>query len=124
MVTLKSPCAVQLRRIVCRPLQPDDMLCPLSPVRFRFLFRKLATVLGLDYLNLTWYSLRRGGATANFLAHGNLELTLQYGRWASSRNTKRYVMQGVAEAVKLSITPSLKLTLEESASYLADFVRR
>ena len=124
MVVLKSRLAVSAMRAACARLEPQERICSFHPAKLRSVFKDLCKVLQLSYLNLTWYSLRRGGATAHFLGHGNLELTLQYGRWSSNKNTRRYVMQGAAEAVKLSLQPRQLALLHEAAKPLGVFCRR
>ena len=86
-------------------------------------FKLLVQALEIDYLGLSWYSLRRGGATANFMLHGNMELTLQFGRWSSTRTSKRYVMQAVAEVVKMSLNNRQRALLREAAGNVHKFLR-
>ena len=104
-------------------LKPEQPLCPLAPYKLRQVFKLLCDALEIQYLGLSWYSLRRGGATANFMSHGNLELTLQFGRWSSTRTSKRYVMQAVAEVVKMSLNGHQQAVLREAGKYVHKFLR-
>ena len=58
------------------------------------------------------------------MSHGNLELTLQFGRWSSTRTSKRYVMQAVAEVVKMSLNGHQQALLREAGKYVHEFLRK
>ncbi|CAE7184465.1 unnamed protein product, partial [Symbiodinium necroappetens] len=83
MVVVESCVAVQWLREACSTLHPDDRLLFRGERFFRKLFHALVEFFETPGL-LTVYSLRRGGATWNFLFHGSMEKTLLRGRWSST----------------------------------------
>ena len=50
------------------------------------------------------YSLRRGGATAHFRKHGQMERTLIKGRWASTGAARQYIQEGLSVLAQLKIS--------------------
>ena len=71
---------------------------------FRKLFSKALTELDLESLNFRPYSLRRGGPTYEFQAHGLMEKVLLRGRWKNSNIARLYICDG------LSMLPRLKIS--------------
>jgi hypothetical protein len=52
------------------------------------------------------YSLRRGGATHDFLVHRDIARCLFRGRWADVRTGRIYIMDGAARMAELQTSPS------------------
>ena len=75
------------------------------------MFKELVGTLSLSQGNLAFYSLRRGGASHDFLAHGSMERTLLRGHWASTQAARVYVQDAAAEITSLCLS-------EESVSLL------
>eukprot|EP00438_Fugacium_kawagutii_P023234 Skav220498 [mRNA] locus=scaffold1191:96285:97199:- [translate_table: standard] len=73
--------------------------------QFRDQFRKLQ-----DYFNLQQpfrpYSLRRGGATADFRRFNSMERTLIKGRWGTSQAARQYIQEGLSVLTTITLTPS------------------
>ena len=65
-----------------------------SPAAFRTMFRRLAEAVGLDSAAFTPYSIRRGGATHDYMSHGNLDRSLVRGRWQTGRTARLYIKVG------------------------------
>ena len=76
-------------------LKPFESVIGLSPASARTRLKQLLEVLGLERFAFRWYSVRRGGATAQFRAHGQMEKILVRGRWESSRTARIYLTDGV-----------------------------
>ena len=72
--------------------------------RFRALFRNLVDHFELEGLYAV-YSLRRGGATWDFLMHNSMERTLLRGRWSSSSTARIYLQDTVATTSMLKLSP-------------------
>ena len=53
-------------------------------------------LLGISCLNIKAYSLRRGGASYDYLLHGNMTRTLTRGRWESLKTGKLYINDAAA----------------------------
>ena len=97
--------AARLLKAYLSKLQPGDMLLRRSPYKARQVLSCILEALELSSYGFTWYSLRRGGATTHFVANGNIEQTLEKGRWASTRSARAYITRAVAETVTLSLGP-------------------
>lgn len=52
------------------------------------------------------YSLRRGGATADFRMYNSMERTLIRGRWGTSQAARQYIQEGLSVLTKISISRS------------------
>lgn len=89
-----------------------------SGTAFRTAFSELLATLQLGHLNFKPYSMRRGGATHEMRAHGQMERTLVRGRWKNSNVARLYISDG------LSRLPSLRMNLRAKvlvAKYSAVF---
>eukprot|EP00438_Fugacium_kawagutii_P009954 Skav231148 [mRNA] locus=scaffold4611:65775:69738:+ [translate_table: standard] len=85
---------------------------------FRTSFRR---ILNYFQLGSTFrpYSLRRGGATADFRAHGQMERTLIKGRWGSTQSARIYIQEGLSALVKLQLSQNQATLIQ---SYSAQFL--
>ena len=63
-------------------------------------------------------SLRRGGASWDFLQHGQIDRTLDRGRWQHAKTAKVYVQTAVAEAADLALSAQCEADLKYFAQYL------
>lgn len=117
LVIVESAIAVKWLSQAMDYMAPNARLVGSSMPAFRQLFQNLVSHFELPGL-FALYSLRRGGATWDFLSHGSLERTLLKGRWSSSSTARIYLQDTVATISDLSLTP------EQSAyaRYLASLV--
>jgi integrase len=99
MVQLHCPMVVDLLHSHVRSLAAGARLSARTPQQLRGCLRDLVGDFSLSHVRYTWYSLRRGGATADFLEHGSMETTIVRGRWATGRTARLYVEQAVADSV-------------------------
>jgi hypothetical protein len=99
MVQLHCPVVLNLLRSHVRSLAAGARLSTRTPQQLRVCLRDLVGDFNLSHVRYTWYSLRRGGATADFLEHGSMETTIVRGRWATGRTARLYVEQAVADSV-------------------------
>ena len=107
MVVVQSTLANRvLQEAIARRL-PGEHVYSKGPAHFRKLFSELKQTFKISS-NLTVYSLRRGGATADFLGHGSMEMTLLRGRWASTSTARIYVQDAVATIAHLALTEEQK----------------
>ncbi len=104
MVQVHAPITVGALLDYVRTLDDGAALSARSPPQLRLWLRSLLRELGLHQVHYTWYSLRRGGATCDFLEHGSLETTLLRGRWACGRTARIYIEQAVADSVEATLT--------------------
>ena len=87
-------------------------------------FRKAFKSL-IDYFHLTQpfrpYSLRRGGATADFRAHGSMERTLIKGRWGSNHAARQYIQEGLSVLTTITLSKSQIQLLKHYAKIFIPF---
>eukprot|EP00438_Fugacium_kawagutii_P011728 Skav222902 [mRNA] locus=scaffold1489:76567:81134:+ [translate_table: standard] len=76
---------------------------PQGAQHFRDRFKEVLRFFKVEH-TFRPYSLRRGGATTDFKAHGQMERTLIRGRWASTGAARQYIQEGLSELVKMKIT--------------------
>lgn len=108
MVIINSRLANTWLRQACKNKPPHEPLLIDGPPAFRLLFRNLVNHFELSGLYAV-YSLRRGGATWDFLLHQSMERTLLRGRWTSSSTARIYLQDTVATVANLTLT-SLQTT--------------
>lgn len=76
---------------------PGELLAQgLTSRDFIAVFRWALTVLGVDHLPFTPYSMRHGGAVDAFLSGREVRLIQEDGRWTASRTMKRYLQVRMA----------------------------
>ena len=81
VVTIDEPLVGFWLRQACEGVLNDAQLMTGGPHQFRTFFQQAVTTSGLQELGFKPYSLRRGGATHDFLFHHNVQRTLMRGRW-------------------------------------------
>ena len=117
MVVVNSVFANHYLRLACRSLRSCDHLLPGGASSFRLLFNNLVDFFQLAGLYAV-YSLRRGGATFDFLMHQSMERTLLRGRWSSTSTARIYLQDTIATVASLSLTPVQKAHALRAASVL------
>ena len=85
---------------------------------FRHQFKQLLQFFRLS-ANFRPYSLRRGGATADFRRFNSLERTLIKGRWGTSQAARQYIQEGLSVLTQITITESQQQLLQAYAQLLA-----
>jgi hypothetical protein len=103
MLVVESHLAVTFLRLAVHGKPPGMPMLTMKPQRMRLLFQHLKSLFGITE-QLQLYSLRRGGATWDFLSHGSMERTLLRGRWASSSTARIYLQDAVAAVSLLSLS--------------------
>ena len=114
---------------VCRRLHqwihscgPKAPLCPPAHV-WRRQFADILTALSFDKWDFRPYSLRRGGATHQFRAHGSFDRLMQHGRWQSLKTARVYINDGMAVLAQLSI-PWTPFSTNLRSQYLSSLTTR
>ncbi|CAK0838916.1 unnamed protein product [Prorocentrum cordatum] len=98
-VTLDDPL---VGAVVHMQLQRDSRLWPGTTRAFHDLFRTGLQQIGCRHLALSPCSLRRGGATHEFLLSGDLSKVMLRGRWSSARTAKICIQDGAAIIAEIS----------------------
>ena len=66
--------------------------------------------MGLQGLRYTAYSLRRGSATHNFMAHQDVARTVMRGRWGDLKTARICITDGLAVQTQLQLTTTQRET--------------
>ncbi|CAK0905717.1 unnamed protein product [Prorocentrum cordatum] len=104
-------------------LQRDSRLWPGTTRAFHDLFRTGLQQIGCKHLALSPYSLRRGGATHEFLLSGDLSKVMLRGRWSSARTAKIYIQDGAAIIAEMKLQDRTRSTLQQFSNALFARVR-
>ena len=104
MVVVESHLATRYLKLACEGKPSRSPILIDGAPAFRLLFKNLVEHFDLSGL-FAVYSLRRGGATYNFLQHGSMETTLLRGRWTSSSTARIYIQDTIATVSDLKLTP-------------------
>ena len=106
MVVINSVIAVAWLKVACRGRSLQEPLLRRGADHFRKCFKLFLQAFSLDNLLLNVYSLRRGGATWDFLSHQSMERTLLRGRWASTSSARVYLQDATALVAHLRLDDS------------------
>ena len=116
MVVVESKLAIEWLKKACKEKSSDALLLGIPAATCRKLF-SLIEVLGLKG-KLSFYSLRRGGASWYFLQTNNMDKTAIRGRWAHTATARVYVQSCLAEKQRLQLTPEQRQCLAKMAKFL------
>lgn len=101
-----------LVRLLPHHKYPTSVVWPYSPAHFRKTFNQCVKFFDLERLNYKPYSLRRGGATHDYMLKGILEPILLRGRWHSLAVARLYLEDGLAQLPTLCLPPATLQTLQ------------
>ena len=94
----------QLVRLLPHHRQGTDLVWPYTAANFRKVFARCVLFFGLESLEYKPYSLRRGGATHDYMKQGVLEPILLRGRWHSLAVARLYLEDGLAQLPTLCLS--------------------
>lgn len=89
---------------------------PFSSSSFRKMFADCVRAFQLEQLDFKPYSLRRGGATHDYIQQGVLESILLRGRWHSLAVARLYLEDGLAQLPNLKLPPPTLRRLQQYAA--------
>jgi len=116
VVVVESKLAIKWLKKACKGKSSDALLLGIPAATCRKLF-SLIEALGLKG-KLSFYSLRRGGASWYFLQTNNMDKTAIRGRWAHTATARVYVQSCLAEKQRLQLTPEQRQCLAKMAKFL------
>ena len=116
-VVISDAHLMRMLAIVCRDLAPAEFLVGCSPAAFRAKFARLVHEAGIPQCSWKPCSLRRGGATTDFLHHGQLDRTMVRGRWASAKTARLYIDDAVSMQAQLAVTRQQNRTMAKWAAF-------
>ena len=105
----------QVIRLMDHNQHPTSPVWPYSAASFRKVFNKCVQKFHLTELEYKPYSLRRGGATHDYMKRGVLEPILLRGRWHSLAVARLYLEDGLAQLPSLCLSPSTLAQLHRSS---------
>ena len=104
-VVLTDPIIVRWLALTCSTLLPGDKVFSGGAREFRKLFDlAIATLCLPASLLFKPYSIRRGGATADFRSHGRMDRTCIRGRWNNVKTCRIYVNAAVVEVADIRMS--------------------
>ena len=98
---------------------PGERLVSCAAARFRAAFHEAAGAVGMQAAGLQPYTPRRGGATHDYLAHGDVLRTVARGRWSDFKVAKIYVTDGAAVLAQQRLSPLQRALCERYSAALA-----
>jgi len=110
MVTIDDPMVGKLTAALLARRSPGERLMLGSPHQFRAYLKGGLAAMGLQGLRYTAYSLRRGGATHDFMAHQDVARTVMRGRWGDLKTARIYITDGLAVQTQLQLTTAQRET--------------
>ena len=93
-------------------IDPGGKLWPGSLPAFHSAFKEALSAVGCSHLKLSPYSLRRGGATHEFMQSADLARVMLRGRWSSARTAKIYIEDGAAVLAEMNYPRSTAKALD------------
>jgi hypothetical protein len=121
-IVVDSVLAVALLKRACLKRPSSELISLSSPAVLRTTLASMLAFLHLQDARYTWYSLRRGGATAYFLQTGSMEKTLLRGRWTSSSIARLYVQDALAQSGELQLSKGQRLDLKALSLEISAFL--
>ena len=103
---------------VMRKLPSDAPILQGPVVEFRKIFNDGMAALKLTDANYRPYSIRRGGASFDFVSFGDLQRTMSRGRWSSTRVARIYIVEGWQILNSLSLSRETRNLCEYFRSFL------
>eukprot|EP00435_Cladocopium_sp_Y103_P050079 s49_g15.t1 len=97
------------------------LLWPYALRRFHRTWKQLLRCLKFSAADYSPYGIRRGGATHFFLTCGNLDATVQRGRWSNSRVARLYIDDGAPALAEMAWTPPQKKAVRKWAKIFGRF---
>ena len=107
----------QLARLLPHYLYPTSPIWPHSAASFRKIFNECVETFQLTKLDYKPYSLRRGGATHDYMKQGVLEPILLRGRWHSLAVARLYLEDGLAQLPSLCLPESTQSVLRRHSRH-------
>ena len=102
----------------CSNLLPGDSILRRTGTQFRKIFAAAVLECSLDS-GVRPYSLRRGGATYHFRRFGNMDKTMEIGRWQHQKTARVYVNSALAELAVLHLPAKASSRVAEWSAALS-----
>ena len=96
MCTIDDPLLGRLLRRLAALVSPNDLIWSGGDAAYRAFFLRASALLKVSSTEYRPYSLRRGGATHDFLCFKNLQRTILRGRWSDLKVARIYINDGLS----------------------------
>ena len=115
-VTCSDPLLLSWLMRLVRRKDPCDCLFNLDYNRYIRLFHEKLIFFGASGLNFKTHSLRRGGTTFEFKAHGSSDMICQRGRWTSPRTARLYITEAAELHTRIQFSTFAKRQIRNFAT--------
>ena len=122
-VTIDDLCIGRLLLRMIASVNAGSLLLQGSQHEFRQFFCQAAARLLLPHVGYRPYSLRRGGATHDYLTNRSLSKTVVRGRWSDQRIARVYINDGLAVQTQLSMSEPSKALVSHFGQRFLEFMR-
>ncbi len=113
-VTVTEACLLKRLHEFTLGMQPGDLLFEGGAKEFRRVFDDIVEKLQLpESLLFKPYSIRRGAATMDFRAHGDISRTCVRGRWANERSCRIYVNDATTELSDIRLSARARALIDK-----------
>ena len=116
MCTLDDPFLGRLLKVVANRQLPQNLICPSGDRHLRLFFQRANAQLGFAASFYKPYSLRRGGATHDYMSNKNLAKTILRGRWSELKTARVYINDGLATLNCLNLSPHQNAVIAHHAA--------
>lgn len=93
-----------------------------TPDRLRRLMRRLCAEFGMRSDTYVPHSLRHGGATLDYMRHGDVNAIMLRGRWKSLETARRYIQTGRAMLADMNVQPKVFEQAEMLATHISEIM--
>ena len=111
-------------QLLAQDCAPGDLLIVCLPHHWRYRWNSAVRELGLQFLDVRAYSLRRRGATRLFRRLGSFDQCLERGRWGNTRNARRYIEEAAAMSASLRLSDAELSALQAYAERLFNWLKQ
>ena len=122
-VVCDDPATIRFLSALHGTFPRGDIVVGKTPQRFRQIFNAHLKYLHIDRHCYFPYSLRRGGATSQYRATGNLAWVAVQGRWASQSTARIYIDDGMAAIQEQNFPPEAIRTVAKHASLALELLQ-
>ena len=122
MVTLDDPVLGKLLLSLGSLCVATEPIIDMGEAALRTFFERACASLGLT-IAYRPYSIRRGGATHDYMLHANLGKTVLRGRWGSLTTARIYINDGLAVLSELGVDARAAGLIQQYATLFCTFLQ-
>ena len=119
----RAPVASFLADLASAATDKSAPLFCMSTWRYRQLFARVSSALGLASIRFSPHSLRHGGATTDFLLGATVDTVLLRGRWAAAKSARIYIQSGPALLIAFELPEHVRVLVDRVPPLLVRALR-